>query len=537
MTSMDQTVETETDLPDLSRTKLAVLLGSILIVALCGIVYELIIGTVSSYLLGNSVYQFSLTIGFFMFAMGVGSHVSRYLGRNLLQTFIYVEIALAIIGGLCSVTLFMLFPLAPWLYTAAMFGFIFMIGGLVGVEIPLLMRILAARQGTRNSIADVLSLDYIGALIGSVAFPLLLLPSLGLITSSFAIGLINVFVAFLNAIWLREHIPNPRRMISLSVGVLVGLIVLILTASRITAYAQHHLYFDQIVWQKQTNYQTLVVTNAWPNNDLRLFIDGHLQFSEQDEHRYHEALVHPALSWRVTPAATAPQHILVLGGGDGMAVREILKHKAIESIDLVDLDPEMTWLGKDFEPVARLNENALSDPRVTLINQDAFNFVRDSEKTYDRIILDFPDPHNEAISKLYSEEFYALVYARLSDDGVAVSQSSSPYFARRTYWSIGATLQTIFPEVTSYNITIPAFGIWGFHMATKSRGGALGELPDGLALLSEDVFAAAQVFPCDISRPDEFVSSNSIFDPSLYEAYTQDLAKSPVVLMENCRSA
>ena len=518
-------------LAGLDRTKLSVLLVSILIVALCGIVYELIIGTVSSYLLGNSVYQFSLTIGFFMFAMGVGSHLSRYIETRLLETFIYVEMALALVGGLCSVSLFMLFPFAPWLYTAAMFGFIFIIGGLVGIEIPLLMRILSEHHGARKSIADVLSLDYIGALFGSVAFPLLLLPSLGLIASSFAIGLINVFVAFLNAVWLREHLVSAKRMIWMTIAIFVGLVVLTLSATRITSFAQHHLYFDQVVWEKQSPYQSLTVTNAWPNNDLRLFIDGHLQFSEQDEHRYHEALVHPALGW-----SGVPKRVLVLGGGDGMAVREILKHEGVEAIDLVDLDPEMTWLGQSFAPVVALNKDALNAAEVTVYNEDAFIFIQQSDAKYDRVIIDFPDPHNEAISKLYSQEFYALVLAHLTEDGVIVTQSSSPFFARRTYWSIGETLESMFPDVLHYQITIPSFGVWGYHMAFAQEGGALERVPEGLAALSRPVFEAARVFPCDISKPDG-VKPNSIFDPSLYEAYTRDLATPPQHLLEDCRNS
>ena len=499
----------------LSRAKLGVLLLSILIVAMCGIVYELIIGTVSSYLMGNSVYQFSLTIGFFMFAMGVGSHVSRFIGTRLLDVFIYVELALALVGGLCSVSLFMLFPLAPWLYTSAMFGFIFVIGFLVGIEIPLLMRILSAHDGARKSIADVLSLDYLGALVGSVAFPLMLLPTLGLITSSFAIGLINLSVAFLNAIWLRNHVHTPKLLLWMCGGVFVLLTVLTISAGRITAFAQNHLFFDQIVWHQQTQYQNLVVTNAWPNHDLRLFIDGHLQFSEMDERRYHEALVHPVMS-----TGTAPERVLVLGGGDGLAVREILKYPSVTAIDLVDLDPQMTWLGGEFPALVKLNENSLKDPRVTVYNQDAFIFIRETSDKYDRVIIDFPDPHNEAISKLYSVEFYALVLARLSEDGAIVSQSSSPYFARRTYWGIGETMEEMFPVVTSYQVDIPSFGIWGFHMGQR-RALPQAEMPAGLTYMSRVEFEAAKHFPCDISRL-EAAEANSIFDPTLYEAYLRD---------------
>lgn len=531
MTTAQQHPPQGSELAGLSKTKLSVLLISILIVALCGIVYELIIGTVSSYLLGNSVYQFSLTIGFFMFAMGVGSHLSRYVGNKLLETFIYVEMILALVGGLCSVSLFMLFPFAPWLYTAAMFGFIFAIGTLVGIEIPLLMRILSDYHGTRKSIADVLSLDYLGALIGSVAFPLLLLPSLGLITSSFAIGLINVFVAFLNAVWLREHLPNAKRMIGLTLGIFAALVILTLSATRITSFAQHHLYFDQVVWEKQTPYQSLTVTNAWPNEDLRLFIDGHLQFSEQDEHRYHEALVHPALAWLGTP-----ERVLILGGGDGMAAREVLKYDSVKVIDLVDLDPAMTWLGQEFAPVVRLNEGALNTSKVTVYNDDAFLFIQNTDQIYDRVIIDFPDPHNEAISKLYSVEFYSLVKSRLAEDGVIVTQSSSPYFARRTYWSIAETLEEVFPEVLQYQITIPSFGVWGYNMAFARPGGKLGPLPNGLATLSETVFEAAKVFPCDISRM-EGLTANSIFDPNLYEEYTLDQKQAPQSRLGTCRKA
>ncbi len=530
MTPDNMPREDSDSLPHLSPVQLAVLLGSILIVALCGIVYELIIGTVSSYLMGNSVVQFSLTIGFFMFAMGIGSYISRFVKSNLIEMFVNVEIILAIIGGLCSVTLFMVFPFEPAFYTTVMFGFIMAIGFLVGIEIPLLMRVLSERHGTRRSIADVLSLDYVGALIGSVAFPLLLLPSLGLITSSFAIGLINISVALLNTLWLREHMQNARRSLILALIALVSLIALTLSAGRITAFAQDHLYFDKIVWQKQSPYQSIIVTNAWPHNDVRLFIDGHLQFSASDEHRYHEALVHPVMT-----AGTAPKRILILGGGDGMAAREVLKYDGILSIDLVDLDPEMTWVGTQFNPVVQMNDNALNSELLTIHNADAFNFLQESQDVWDRIIIDFPDPHNEAISKLYSQEFYALVLTHLTKDGAIVSQSSSPFFARRTYWTIGETMESMFPEVVSYNAHIPSFGAWGFHLGLRGAAPDLSRAPSGRAYMSEDVFRAATIFPCDISKPTG-LRVNSIFDPTLYESYNQDLKSSPQKTLNKCRS-
>ncbi|MCF6433818.1 MULTISPECIES: polyamine aminopropyltransferase [unclassified Leisingera] len=504
---------------DLPRRQGAILLGSILVVALCGIVYELIIGTVSSYLLGNSVYQFSLTIGFFMFAMGVGSYVSRFINGNLIQAFVRVEIILALVGGLCSISLFMLFPMAPWFYTVGMFTFISAIGFLVGLEIPLLTRVLSEGSTVRESISGVLSLDYLGALLGSVMFPLLLLPSLGLISSSFAIGLTNAAVALLNVLWLRDHLDAPRRMMGYVLAAVALLFGLTLSAGWITAFAQDHLYFDRIVWRKQSQYQTLVVTNTWKTNDVRLYIDGHLQFSEADEYRYHEALVHPVMSWG-KPA----KNVLVLGGGDGLAIREILKHPSVERIDLVDLDPAMTDLGRDFAPVVRLNKGSMQASQLHVYNQDAFLFVKETDQRYDRIIIDFPDPHNEALSKLYSVEFYAMVAAVLTEDGTLVTQSSSPFFSPHTYWTVSETLKAVFPEVANYQIPIPSFGIWGFNLASRTENQPQIPFPEDLRSLKTKDFEAAKVFATDL-LPQRPVQVNSIFSPVIYQEYALDLAQ------------
>ena len=504
--------------PEVSARQRAILLVSILIVASCGIVYELIIGTVSSYLLGNSVYQFSLTIGFFMFAMGIGSYLSRFVMGRLIEGFIAIELALAFVGGLCSISLFLLFPVAPWFYTAAQFGFIFVIGILVGLEIPVLTRVLERGSTTRESLSDVLSLDYIGALGGSVLFPILLLPSLGLITASFAVGLVNAAVALFNVIWLREHLRRPKLALGIVLGVIAALVALTAFASRITSFAQDHLFFDRIVFRQTTPYQTLVATNQWQSGDLRLFIDGHLQFSQRDEYRYHEALVHPVMR-----AGAPAKSVLVLGGGDGLAVREILRHPSVERIDLVDLDPAMTRLGQEFGPLVRLSGDSLSSPKVHLFNADAFVFVRDCERRYDRVIIDFPDPHSEALSKLYATEFYAMLSACMSEGAAVVSQSSSPFFARGTFWTVGETMAGVFSDMTPFNISIPSFGVWGFHLAHKGAdGGERQPWPEGLLFMTPDTWRAAQVFPRDIARP-EGLEANSIFNPVLYQVYARDL--------------
>jgi len=488
-----------------------------MIVALCGIAYELIISTVSSYLLGNSVYQFSLTIGFFMFSMGVGSYLTKLLGDNLIQNFIAVEIAISLIGGVCSLLLLMTFPFTRALYETVMFSLIFSIGALVGMEIPILTGILSNKHSTRDSIANVMSLDYFGALIGSVAFPLLLLPHLGLIRSSFAIGLINIFTALINIHFFKEYLTRYRLMQGISLAVLIMLILFTVFGTRLTSYAEKHLYFDQVVYKKQTKYQHIVVTQSHTTPDSRLYIDGHIQFSSRDEYRYHEALVHPLMS---VPGKR--ENVLILGGGDGLAVRELLKYDDIKLIHLVDIDPEMTRISATLPMLTKLNENSLKSEKLDVINEDAFSFINQPGINYDRVIIDMPDPHNEAINKLYSKEFYTMIKRRLSSGAIVVSQSSSPFFTPRTFWSIEKTLDYVFDDTLSFHTSIPSFGIWGYHMASVDK-----RIPRDFRFevetryINEDVMRAAMVFADDIAKID--VPVNSIMEPKLYQLYLQDL--------------
>jgi spermidine synthase len=501
----------------LSKKQTGILLISILVVALCGIAYELIIGAVSSYLLGNSVYQFSLTIGFFMFAMGVGSYLSKLLGDDLLKNFITVEIAISLVGGICSLLLLMAFPMVRVLYDATMYSLILVIGALVGMEIPILTGILAQKHSTRDSIANVMSLDYLGALIGSVAFPLFLLPQLGLIRSSFAIGLINILTALTNIYFFKKELKSARILTVISVAILVLLTAFTIYGTRLTSFAEKHLYFDQIVYKKQTPYQRIVITESLVNRERRLYIDGHIQFSSRDEYRYHEALVHPVLS---VPGEKS--RVLVLGGGDGLAVREILKYDDVKLIHLVDIDPEMTSISKDLYMLSTLNQKSLESSRLTIYNQDAFSFINQPGILYDRVIIDMPDPHNEAINKLYSREFYTMIRKRMSPRGVLVSQSSSPFFTRKTFWCIQQTLDAVFDDTQSYHVTIPSFGIWGFNMA---RLGAT--LPKEYTFtvptkfLDENTMRSAMIFGKDIQKVQTPV--NTIMEPKLYQLYIEDL--------------
>jgi len=473
----------------LTNAQAGVLLFSILIVALCGIVYELIIGTVSSYLLGNSVYQFSLTIGFFMFAMGLGSWISKFFDKEYIRNFVTIEVAIALVGGISSTLLFMAFPFARPLYELTMYTLILIIGALVGMEIPILTALLSQKNEVRDSIANVMSLDYLGALIGSVAFPLLLLPSLGLVQSSFAIGLINILVATVNVFIFRKHLKNFQNLLFACITILVMLFIFIVYGSHITRFAEKQLYFDQIVYSKQTKYQKLVVTRSTSNRDQRLYIDGHIQFSSRDEYRYHEYLVHPVLS---IPGEV--KNVLILGGGDGLAARETLKHRDIEQIHLVDIDPEMLRIGTELPMLTRLNNQSMSSEKLTAFAEDAFSFINQPGVMYDRVIIDMPD------------------------------QSSSPFFTRNVYWSIESTLDAVFENTYSYQTSLPSFGIWGFHMASNQQ-----QFPSEWSFdietksLTTETMRASSIFGKDIAKLDAPV--NSIMEPKLYQLYVADLKK------------
>ena len=502
----------------LSGKHLFILLLSLLVVALCGIIYELLIGTISSYLLGNSVYQFSVTIGMFMFSMGIGSLITKKLNDNYIQNFILVEILIAIFGGISGIILFTVFPYLRIFYELCMYSFIIIIGCLVGMEIPILTSLISKYRNTKNTIADVMSFDYLGALIGSVIFPLILLPTLGLMHTSFVIGLINSLVALTTLLIFRKHVSKFSLFLNLSILTTIILIVGNIFGGYLTKFAEKNLYFDQIIFSKQTEYQKVVFTASKNFKDHRLFIDGHIQFSSKDEYRYHEFLVHPAMSIEGDIS-----NVLILGGGDGLPVREVLKYNNVKSIDLVDIDPIITNMGKNLPILKQINDNSMNDSRVNIINKDAFIYLNQKGKKYDRVIIDLPDPHNEALSKLYSKEFYNIVKKRMNVGAILVTQSSSPFFVKRAFWSINKTLEHVFNNSTPYNISLPSFGIWGFNLVTLNNN-----IPENWTFeaktrsISNASMKKSLIFEKDLLKVK--VPINTIFQPKLYELYATDMS-------------
>ncbi len=373
----------------------------------------------ASYLLGDSVTQFSTIIGTYLFAMGIGSYLSRYFNTNLLAWFIRIEILVGMVGGFSAGILFVLFE-QIFYFRVLLYALVVVTGTLVGLELPLLMRILKDRIEFSELVSRIFTFDYIGALFASLLFPLLLIPHLGLLRTAFFFGFLNVTVAWLVAWQFRQDINGYKRL-QWSAAICLALLTAgFILSDRLTAFAESLTYPDKIVYAQSSPYQRIVLTRS--PRDWRLFLNGNLQFSSADEYRYHEALVHPGLS-RLQHAS----NILILGGGDGMAVREVLRYSTIKHITLVDLDSAVTKLFRSHAALRDLNQQSLLSPKLTVINQDAFVWIRNQHTTFDFIIVDFPDPSNYSLGKLYTTSFYRELYRLLPAYGALVIQSTSPY--------------------------------------------------------------------------------------------------------------
>ena len=475
------------------------LLFSVFIVASCGLAYELIAGALASYVLGDSVTQFSTVIGTYLFAMGVGSWLSRYVERNLIARFIQVELMVGVLGGFSAAALFFIFVWFTTPFILALYLAVFGIGVLVGLEIPLIMRILKRELSFKDLVSQVLTFDYLGALVVSILFPLLLVPHLGLVRSGLLFGLLNVLVA-LWALWLfRAQLHSAVWLKAQAFTSLAVLGISFALAGQFTSLAEAHLYADEIVHSETSPYQRIVITR-W-KDDLRLYLNNNLQFSSRDEYRYHEALVHPGLA--TLPGA---RHVLVLGGGDGLAVREILKYPQVEKITLVDLDPAMTRLFSTAAALRKLNQDSLSSPKVTVINADALKWLEESDDQFDFVVVDFPDPSNFAIGKLYSSAFFRLLEKHLSEGALAAIQSTSPLYARQSFWCVVTTLESVGLDVTPYHALVPSFGEWGFVLAGRRAYTPPTAYSVAMRFLTPEITPGLFQFPGDMARVDAEVN-------------------------------
>ncbi|MBF0369051.1 MAG: polyamine aminopropyltransferase [Magnetococcales bacterium] len=508
-----------------------------------GLVAEFLLATVSTYILGSSIEQFSITFGVMLGFMGVGGWVQKFFSDSrLIEKFILLEILLAWLTGFAPLAIYTAFGLLEDHFLLVQYFFIMGIGFLIGFEIPFVIRINEKYARTlKSNLAVVTAADYLGAFVFTFVWVYWFLGRFPLTEIGFLVAGINFFVAIITALYFAK-----QRLVSLK----WSLLILILGTAASLLFGYHHnrawnldleqrLYEDRIVLAETTPYQRLVLTHRKRLDEYRFYINGNLQFSSLDEVRYHELLVHPVMA-----LVESPKRVLVLGGGDGLAVRELLKYTRIEAITLVELDPRMVQLFSTHPLLTRLNQEAFRDARVRVeetpgiesdgvkgiyqetgrvdpktqlaetrwvagvevihIDADLFlNTPSADQSPWDVVIIDFPDPSSVELAKLYSKEFYLKLRRVLAPQGMVAVQSTSPYHAKEVFLTIGRTLAAAGFQTLPYHANIPSFGEWGWHLAWIP-----GRLPDRIsqpisqlqgwsvptAFLTVELFRAATVF-------------------------------------------
>ncbi len=485
---------------------------SLFAVSTCAMSYEYFLGAMASYLLGDGKIQWALTITTMMVAMGVGGYCSRYV-VNYEKTVLHNELFIAIIGGFSTLGQYIInvYIGAPRSFTLV---YIFLNGLILGFQIPLFMHIIREQKTNyKETIAEVTLFDFLGA-VPAVILYIYLIKEVGMVKGAMFVGLINIATVFLGLYIFKEKISSKHRKILYGITTLVLILLIggITYGEQAVLGLEQKLYSYRIIYKEQSSFQKIVMTRE--KDDTRLFLNGNLQFSSNDEYRYHEALVHPAMG-----LADSRENILVLGGGDGLAVREILKYqKQVKNIILVDIDPAVTRLSQENELIKELNNCSLSDEKVDIINEDAMQFLRKDTNIYDVIFIDLPDPNNEALAKLYTKEFYNLCRKRLSAAGKLAVQSTSPYFCREVFWTVVNTVKNAGFNVLPYHVYVPSFGDWGFTLASHNKiHKEMLNLEVPTKYLQDEILTSIFKFAKDEKLESEVV--NTLIKPEIMDMY------------------
>jgi len=429
------------------------ILVTVFVCAACGLVYELELVALASYLVGDSVTQASVVLSVMVFAMGVGSLLAKWLRCRAAVGFGAVEAVLALLGGCSAMALYACFA---WYgqSRSALVGFSFAIGVLIGAEVPLLMTLIqrVRRQDPGGAVADLFAADYVGALVGGLAFPFLLLPAFGQLTGALVTGAVNAVAGGALVLWLfRRDLSARSRWALIVVNALVLALLAagaVLTPSFERA-ARQAVYGPEVRVAVRTGVQEVVLTGGRTRGrPLSLFLDGRLQVSGHDELRYHEALIHPAM------AAGPHRRVLVLGGGDGLAAREVLRYGGVRSVTIVERDPGVVRLARRDPALSALNGGAYRDPRVRVVTADAFDWLR-RNAAYDVVVCDLPEPGLTPSTKLYSQEFYGLAERVLAPGGRLAVHAGEAGPRPRAYWTVDATMRSVGLRTVPYVVTVP----------------------------------------------------------------------------------
>jgi len=526
---------------------------SIFFTGATGLVNEYILSTVSTYILGNSIEQFSITIAVMLLFMGIGGFVQKYINDNyLIEKFITIEILLAIFGSFAPIIIYMAFGYMDHHFNLILYFLIAFIGFLVGFEIPFVTRINEKyTTSLKTNLAFIISADYVGAFLGAIIWVKVLLPHVHIFKVGFIISGINFLVALFTFIYFKNFVSTKVKTLYF---ILIAFVFILLSYGYINSekfdkLIEQRLYEDKVVLKHTTKFQHITITHNKLLDEYRLYLNGNLQFSSLDEKRYHELLVHPPMS-----LVNKHENILVLGGGDGLAIREIKKYQT-KNITLVDLDPQMTQLAKTNEILTRLNKNSLNNINVAtpklnslkktdlylkdkdnkninyvstldIINIDAFKFLQNIQnKKFDVVIIDLPDPNSIELSKLYTKEFYKSLQKHMHTNSILSVQSSSSYFAKEVFLGIGRTLEASGFTTLPYHHNIPSFGEWGFYLASSNNlaFNSIENIKFNIETnyLSEKLFLGSLEFgKDDLKTNKKYI--NTLMNPKLYHEYSNN---------------
>ncbi|QNR26011.1 polyamine aminopropyltransferase [Croceimicrobium hydrocarbonivorans] len=490
---------------------------------LSGIVAEYILSTLATYFIGDSAVQWSLIVSVMLFSMGLGSRISKYLEGNLLIKFIGVEFALSLLVSFSSLIAYSAAGFTDYV-GLIIYGMSILIGLLIGLEIPLVIRLNEEFESLKVNIASVMEKDYLGSLVGGLFFAFVGLPILGLTYTPFILGFINLLVAVGLFITVRRELGSKfNARITISSGIIILVMFGGITqAQDIIFFGEQKRYKDKVVFSAQSKYQKIVMTQ-WKDH-YWLYLNGNQQLSTLDEDKYHEALVHPAMK-----LSHEVQDVLILGGGDGCAAREVLKYPSVKSITVVDLDSMMTGLATRHPILKELNEASFSNPKVKVLNADAFTWLENSNAFFDVIMIDLPDPRSVELNRMYTEEFYRICNLKLRPHGVLITQAGSPYFATKAFKCIDKSMMAAGFETLPLHNHVITLGEWGWVLGQKQdwTQGELKQRARGLRFedidtrwLNNEAMLMMSAFGKEIYfEVKDSIEINHIQDPVLYRYY------------------
>lgn len=494
---------------------------SIFATGLSGIVAEYVLATMASYFLGDSVFQWTIILSLMLFSMGLGSRFSKRITSKLIEYYIGLELILSLITSFSVLLIYTIMP-----YTASVdliiYGLSCFVGFLIGMEIPLVTRINEEYEELKTNISGMMENDYYGSLVGGLFFAFIGIRFLGLTFTPFVVGGINLIVALVLFFAFKGMIINKKKLMIYASLVVVLFGVGLSFSKPIVEYGNQSQFNEKVVFSKQTPYQQITITE-WQGRH-QLYLNQGKQLSTFDEWLYHEPLVHPVMS-----LTKGKVDVLVMGAGDGCAVRELLKYDRVASVTLVDLDSAMTSIAKNHPIFKKMNKDALLSKKVKVVNADAFHFLETTDVFYDVIIADFPDPRSLEINKLYTYEFYKLCAHRLRKNGAFVTQSTSPYYTTHTFRCIEKTLQKSGFNTLAMHNHVYSFGEWSWvigseqlmtdQLKRKINTAKIDQIED-LKWMTPDALKLLTSFGKDLIKVDTSkLQVNTMHNPMAYKYY------------------